>query len=99
MIVVQLKVNNISAISWWEQFTFQRDQDCVHFVLDQQGDLDFYCASSLKQQSADRHVTPLESIYTAFYDKVCQWLVADQWFSLGIAVSSTNKTAETTVRG
>jgi hypothetical protein len=24
--------------------------------------------------------------------KVCQWLAADQWFSLGIPVSSTNKT-------
>jgi hypothetical protein len=27
------------------------------FVLDQQAYLDFYSASSLKQQSADRHVT------------------------------------------
>jgi len=25
-------------------------------------------------------------------DKVCQWLVIDQWFSPGISVSSTNKT-------
>jgi hypothetical protein len=24
--------------------------------------------------------------------KVCQWLVTDQWFSLGTLVSSTNKT-------
>jgi hypothetical protein len=31
----------------------------VRFVLDQHADLDFYSASSLKQQSADRHVTPL----------------------------------------
>ena len=26
------------------------------------------------------------------YEKVCKWLVASQWFSLGTAVSSTNKT-------
>jgi hypothetical protein len=25
-------------------------------------------------------------------DKVCQWLVTGQWFSLGTPVSSTNKT-------
>jgi hypothetical protein len=25
-------------------------------------------------------------------DKVCQWLAAGQWFSLGTLVSSTNKT-------
>ena len=28
----------------------------VHFVLDQHAEMDFYCASSLKQQSAGRHV-------------------------------------------
>ena len=37
---------------------FQRDDDKVHFVLDQHAELDFYSASSLKQQSADRHVAP-----------------------------------------
>jgi len=26
------------------------------------------------------------------FDKVCQWLVAGQWFSPGTPVSSTNKT-------
>jgi hypothetical protein len=26
------------------------------------------------------------------YDKVCQWLVTGQWFSLGTPISSTNKT-------
>jgi hypothetical protein len=29
---------------------------------------------------------------TTLCDKVCQSLVAGQWFSLGIQVSSTNKT-------
>jgi len=28
-------VNNFSAISWQEQFTFQGDDDDVSFVLDQ----------------------------------------------------------------
>jgi hypothetical protein len=36
--------------------------DEVHFVLDQHTELDFYSASSLKQQSADRHVAPLGHI-------------------------------------
>ena len=30
--------------------------------------------------------------HTALCDKVCQWLVAGRWFSLGTRVSSTNKT-------
>jgi hypothetical protein len=29
---------------------------------------------------------------TTLCDKVCQWPVTDQWFSLGTLVSSTNKT-------
>jgi hypothetical protein len=32
------------------------------FVLDQHAELDFYCASSLKQQSVGWHVTPLGHI-------------------------------------
>jgi hypothetical protein len=31
-------------------------------------------------------------LYTTLCDKVCQWLAADQWFSPGTLVSSTNKT-------
>ena len=37
---------------------FQWDDDEVRFVLDQHAELDFYSASLLKQQSADRHVAP-----------------------------------------
>jgi hypothetical protein len=33
--------------------------DEVRFVLNQYADLDFHSASSLKQQSAGRHVAPL----------------------------------------
>jgi hypothetical protein len=35
------------------------DDDEVHFALDQHAELGFYIASSLKQESADRHGTPL----------------------------------------
>ena len=41
-----------SAISWREQVNFQWNDDEVHFVLDQHAELNFYSASSLKQQSA-----------------------------------------------
>jgi len=40
----------------------QRDDDEVRFVSDQHAELDFYSASSLKQQSTGRHVAPLEHI-------------------------------------
>jgi hypothetical protein len=36
--------------------------DEIRFVLDQRAELDFYSASSLKQQSAGRHVAPLGHI-------------------------------------
>jgi hypothetical protein len=36
--------------------------DEIRFVLDQHAGLDFYSASSLKQQSAGRHVAPLGHI-------------------------------------
>jgi hypothetical protein len=35
---------------------FQWDDDEIRFDLDQHAELDFYSASSLKQQSAGRHV-------------------------------------------
>ena len=54
---------NFSAISWPEQVNFQwDDDDVVRFVQDQHAELDFYSASSLKQQSAGRHVAPLGNI-------------------------------------
>jgi hypothetical protein len=40
----------------------QWNDDDVRFVLDQHTKLDFYSASSLKQQSAGRHVAPLRHI-------------------------------------
>ena len=59
--VVQRQFSNFSAISWREQVNFQWDDE-VRFVLDQKAKLDFYSASSLKQQSAGRHVALLEHI-------------------------------------
>jgi hypothetical protein len=56
------QLSNFSAISWREQVNFQWDDDEVRFVLDEHAELDFYRASSLKQQSAGWHVAPLEHI-------------------------------------
>jgi hypothetical protein len=41
---------------------FNEIDDDVRFVLDQHAELEFYSASSLKQQSADRHVASLGHI-------------------------------------
>ena len=57
-----LLFNAISAILWREQVHFQWDDDEVRFVLDQHAELDFYSASSLKQQSISRHIAPLGQI-------------------------------------
>jgi anti-anti-sigma regulatory factor len=53
---------NFSAVSWREQVNFQWNDVEVRFVLDQHAELDAYSASSLKQQSTGRHVTPLGHI-------------------------------------
>ena len=50
------------GISLGEQVNFQWDDDEVCFVLDQHADLDFYSASSLKQQSAGKRFAPLGHI-------------------------------------
>ena len=51
-----------SAILWQEQVTFQWDDDDIRFVPEQYTELDFYSGSSLKQQSAGRHVATLRHI-------------------------------------
>ena len=58
VIVAYGQLSNFSAISWREQINFHWEDDEVRFVLE----LDFYSASSLKQQSADRHAAPLGHI-------------------------------------
>jgi hypothetical protein len=35
-VIVVCQEDNFSAISWHEQVTFRRDDDDVHFILDQQ---------------------------------------------------------------
>jgi hypothetical protein len=45
-----------------KQIIFQCNDDEVRFVLDQHAWLEFYSAGSLKQQFADRHVTPIGHI-------------------------------------
>ena len=49
---------NFSALSWHEKATFLNGDD-VWFVRDQQSELDFYSASSLKQQFTGWNVTSL----------------------------------------
>ena len=49
-------------LSWREQVNFQRNDNEVHFVLDQHTELDFYSASSLKKESVDKPVAPLGHI-------------------------------------
>jgi hypothetical protein len=53
--IFQLYQGEIKLIFHW-------DDDGVHFVLEQDAELDLYSASSLKQQSWDRHVAPLVHI-------------------------------------
>jgi len=52
----------VTAISWREQVNIQWYDDEFRFVLDQHAELDFYSASSLKQQFAGWHVAPLGHI-------------------------------------
>jgi hypothetical protein len=48
----EIDVNSgFSATSWREQVNFQWDDNEVCFVLNQRAELDFYSASTLKQQS------------------------------------------------
>ena len=56
----------LKRLWWWLLYRFYTqnsrwddDDDEVRFVLNQQAQLDFYSASSLKQQSADKQVAPL----------------------------------------
>ena len=49
-------------ISWWKQVNLLWDDDEVCFVLNKHAKLDFYRATSLKQQSMDRHVVSLRHI-------------------------------------
>ena len=59
---------------WWD--------DDICFVLDQHAQLDLYSASSLKQQSANRHVAPLKTHYPDLKPtNVFLFLLNATWFS------------------
>jgi hypothetical protein len=63
VIVVYHQIRNISAISWQEQVTFDRDDNDASFVLDENTELDFDSANSLNQHAVGRHIAPLPSHY------------------------------------
>jgi hypothetical protein len=60
--VLSCQYSNFPTMSWREQLNYQWDDDKIRFLLDQHTDLDVYSASSLKQQSAGRYVSPLGNI-------------------------------------
>jgi hypothetical protein len=62
-----LLFNANSAILWREQVNFQWDDDDTRFVPDQYAELDFYSASSLKQQSM------FKSYGTLYGSNMCIW--------------------------
>jgi len=53
------KVNSANFQLYYGENNLIFSEMMIRFVLDQHVELDFYIASSLKQQSADRHVAPL----------------------------------------
>jgi hypothetical protein len=56
-------------LEYYKQSTLERCSGIIyiqHFVLDPHADMDFYSASSLKQQSTGRHVAPLGHNYFDF---------------------------------
>ena len=53
----------LSAITWQEQDTFWRDDNDVHFVLDQHTKLDFHSTSSLEREFTGRHVNPCKPVF------------------------------------
>jgi hypothetical protein len=61
-IIVWCQMSNFSAISRREQVTFWwDDNDDVLFILDLYAEMDLHSASSLKRQSAVKHVPPVHS--------------------------------------
>jgi len=55
--IFQLYHGENKLIFFWDD-----DDDEVRFVLGKHAKLDFYISSSLKQQSADKHVAPIGHI-------------------------------------
>ena len=70
-------MNNFSAISWWEQVILDHwwDDNDVCFVLDQHAYLDFYSASSLKQQSTSQHHFTKDTLSWFWASQFPEWCV------------------------
>ena len=66
---------NLSATSCQEQVTGKLGwvKDDVSFVLDHHAELDFYGASSLKQQSTGRHVALTTKLHSLWYVPTMGW--------------------------
>jgi hypothetical protein len=77
VIVVKHLVSNFSPISWREHVTFRWNDVCV--AQDQHTCLDFYSASSLKQQSVGRHDTLLRHIILMPHEHDH----GDPWYDVG----------------
>jgi hypothetical protein len=56
-------VNQLHVTFFWD--------DDVCFVLDQRFELDFYSASSLKQQPMGRHAAPSQPFFALLISAVC----------------------------
>jgi hypothetical protein len=105
----QLFIKNVSSIHHNGNFHHKRksiggiivsmfasswDDDEVRFVLGQNAELDFYSASSLKQQSAGRHVAPV-GLFTQNLQRLI-WnkdftLTINIWHTLGAYASITDR--------
>jgi hypothetical protein len=48
--------------------------------------------SGVRHHNPNLNPIPTLPMYATLCDKICQWLAADRWFSMGTLVSSTNKT-------
>jgi len=55
-------MDNLPLYNGENKSYFDNDDGNIHFVLDQNTEFDFYSPSSLKQQTAGRHIEPLRHI-------------------------------------
>ena len=64
----------ITSYSWW-------DDNDVYFVLLLDQQLDFDSASSTKQQSTDRHVAPLNTLFRFRANQSLFFLLDTAWLA------------------
>jgi len=92
---------SIKTITWLNAYIMSTILDGVNFssnewllclIIDMET-----CGSWIYNYLCNQYLSPLTQLMrgvldTTLCDKVCQWLVADRWFSPVPPVSSTNKT-------